>query len=944
LVKGVQGVITEVLHKVFGTANDRELRRLAPIVQLINSLEPKMKKLSDDALRAKTFEFKERIKRGQSLDEILPEAFAVVREASCRTLGERHFDVQIVGGIVLHQGKIAEMATGEGKTLVATLPAYLNALTGRGVHIVTVNDYLARRDRDWMGQIYEFLGLTVGVLYHDISHEERKKAYQADITYGTNSEFGFDYLRDNMCLDLSETVQRGFYYAIVDEVDSILIDEARTPLIISGPVETPSTQQYTELKPIVERLVHSQTLLVNRFLAQAEKLLEEGDEYQAGILMLKAKRGAPKNKRLLKLLKEPKYKKLVERVELDYIRDKMLTQLDEDLYFSIDEKSHIVDLTEKGREFISPNDPNLFVLPDLSEIESDPNISEDEKLRREKEFIQKGERIQNLSQLLRAFSLFEKDVNYVVSDGKVIIVDEFTGRLMPGRRYSDGLHQALEAKEGVKVEQETQTLATITIQNYFRMYEKLAGMTGTAETEAHEFLKIYNLDVVVIPTNEPCIRIDYPDVIYRTKREKYRAIIEEIERLHDEGRPVLVGTVSVEVSELLSRMLPKRIKHSVLNAKRHKEEAEIIAKAGMSKAVTIATNMAGRGTDIKLGPGVVEKGGLHIIGTERHEARRIDRQLRGRAGRQGDPGSSRFYISLEDDLMRLFGSQRIASVMDRLGIEEGQPIEHPLITKAIENAQKKVESHNFDIRKHLLEFDDVMNKQREVIYAQRQRILKGEGLVEDIQEMIQKVVDEIVDLHTDSKSPPSDWDWKGLISTLRNRFSSSFGIRPSEDGIDKDQLKKVIIEKAKEAYFQKEALLTEPLMRHIEKMIMLQVLDEKWREHLLGMDHLREGIGLRGYGQRDPLREYQKEGYEMFLQMIHQIEVETVESLFKIQAIPRETLAQREERKKQKMIFSHGEEDEISRKKEPVRKEKKVGRNEPCPCGSGKKFKKCCGR
>ncbi len=784
-------MLMQALQKVFGSANERTLKRLAPIVEQINDLEPKIRELGDEALRSKTLEFRqglrarvlevlrsaedlgrlelgrvvrdlslhklikeeqlpgaqdataeagedleERVEElkaeiktaiGETLEELLPEAFAVVREAARRVLGERPFDVQLVGGIVLHQGKIAEMATGEGKTLVATLPVYLNALAGRGVHVVTVNDYLAKRDRDWMGQIYELLGLSVGVIYHDMPQEERRLAYEADITYGTNSEFGFDYLRDNMALRAEDQVQRGFHFAIVDEVDSILIDEARTPLIISGPVEV-ETNRYAELQPMVQRLVQSQTFLVNRLLAEAEKLLEEGQDYEAGIKMLQAKRGAPKNKRLLKLLQDSNNKKLVDRVELDHIRDKTLWRLDEELYFSLDEKSNVVDLTEKGRIALSPKDPNFFVLPDLAELDSNPDVTPQQREQAEREFQEKSEIMQNLFQLLRAYSLFEKDVNYVVSDGRVIIVDEFTGRLMPGRRYSDGLHQALEAKEGVKIEGETQTLATITIQNYFRMYEKLAGMTGTAETEAAEFHKIYKLDVVVIPTHRPCIRRDYPDVIFRTKREKYRAIIQEIEECHRRGQPVLVGTVSVEVSELLSRMLPKAIRHSVLNAKRHKEEAEIVARAGHYGAVTIATNMAGRGTDIKLGPGVVELGGLHIIGTERHEARRIDRQLRGRSGRQGDPGSSRFYLSLEDDLLRIFGSERIAVIMDKIGMQEGEPIEHGLVTRAIENAQRRVEQHNFDIRKHLLEYDDVMNKQREVIYAQRQRILLGDRL------------------------------------------------------------------------------------------------------------------------------------------------------------------------------------------------------------------------
>ncbi|MCK5257593.1 MAG: preprotein translocase subunit SecA, partial [Deltaproteobacteria bacterium] len=733
-----------VIKKVIGTKNERVLKKLQPLVEEINALEPTLEKLNDNELKAKTGEFKERIEKGESLDAILPEAFAVVREVAHRTLNMRHFDCQLVGGTVLHQGKIAEMATGEGKTLVATLPAYLNALTGKGVHIITVNDYLAKRDRAWMGVIYEFLGLTVDVIYHDIDLIAKREAYEADITYGTNTEFGFDYLRDNMARAKEEQVQRPHYYAIVDEVDSILIDEARTPLIISGPVEY-STHQFKQLKSPVQRLVQNQTTFVNKLLAQAEQLFNDENEYEGAIKLLQAKRGSPKNKRFLKMAKEGKHKKLIEKVELDYIRDKRVGELDEELYFSIDEKSHVVDLTDKGRAALAPQDPNLFVLPDLSVIDEDPNISDEEKNKKrrkmEKEFSDKGEKIQNISQLLKAYSLFEKDIEYVVSDGQVLIVDEFTGRLLPGRRYSDGLHQALEAKEGVTIEGETQTFATITIQNYFRLYEKLAGMTGTAETEAPEFMKIYKLDVVVIPTNEPVRRINYPDVIYQTKREKYRAIIDEIKEMHEKGRPVLVGTVSVEVSELLSRMIPKTIKHAVLNAKRHQEEAEIIENAGRASAVTIATNMAGRGTDIKLGPGVVKckhccvicevkktkgcsacpdpdkKGeimpecsadmpcGLHILGTERHDSRRIDRQLRGRCARQGDPGSSRFYLSLEDDLLRIFGSERISSIMERLDMQEGERIEHKLLTSAIERAQARVEGHNFDIRKHLLEYD-----------------------------------------------------------------------------------------------------------------------------------------------------------------------------------------------------------------------------------------------
>ncbi|HJX31016.1 MAG TPA: preprotein translocase subunit SecA, partial [Thermodesulfobacteriota bacterium] len=751
-------------QKIFGSRNERELKKIRPLLDRINALEPEIKKISEPQLKAKTAEFKERYGRGEPLDDLLVEAYAVVRETARRVLGERHYDVQLLGGVVLHQGKITEMATGEGKTLVSTLPAYLNALTGRGVHIITVNDYLAKRDRDWMGKIYEYLGINVDVIYHDLETTNRRKAYQADITYGTNTEFGFDYLRDNMAHSIEDQVQKQHYYAIVDEVDSILVDEARTPLIISGPIEH-SSNRYAEMKPVVQRLVNAQTTLVNKLIKEAEDLLNEGKEYDGGIKLLQAKRGSPKNKRFLKILKEGKYKKLVENVEMDFIRDKKLPELDEELYFAIEEKHNVVDLTDKGRHFLAPHDPEMFVLPDLSQFEEESDLEEAEKNKRrtvlEKEFSDKGEKIQNVQQLLRAYSLFEKDVGYVVSDGKVLIVDEFTGRLLPGRRYSEGLHQALEAKEEVTIEGETQTFATITLQNYFRMYEKLAGMTGTAETEAPEFLKIYKLDVLVIPTNEPVRRPDYPDMIYKTRAEKYRAVINEIMEMKNQNRPVLVGTTSVEVSETLSRMLGKKIKHSVLNAKRHKEEAEIVAHAGQPGAVTIATNMAGRGTDIKLGPGVAEAGGLHIVGTERHEARRIDRQLRGRSGRQGDPGSSRFYLSLEDDLLRIFGSERIASIMERLGMEEGQPIEHPLITRAIENAQGRVEAHNFDIRKHLLEYDDVMNKQREVIYEQRNRVLRGENLREDIMEMIEEFCEDLVNKYVHPDLPPSEWDLRG---------------------------------------------------------------------------------------------------------------------------------------------------------------------------------------
>jgi len=978
-------VLSIIIKKVFGTKNERVLKKLCPLVNKINSLEPTTKELKDHELKAKTGEFRQRIERGESLDELLPETFAVVREVARRTLNMRHFDCQLVGGVVLHQGKIAEMATGEGKTLVATLPAYLNALTSKGVHIITVNDYLAKRDRDWMGVIYEFLGLSVDVIHHDIDHLARQRAYQADITYGTNTEFGFDYLRDNMAIRQEDQVQGVHHYAIVDEVDSILIDEARTPLIISGPVEY-STHRFKELKSPVQRLVQSQTAFVNQLLTQADQLFKEKNDYEGAVKLLQVKRGSPKNKRFLKMAKEGKYKKLIERVELDYIRDKRMGELDEELYFSIDEKSHVVDLTDKGRATLSPQDPNLFVLPDLSVIDEDLNLSEEERNKKrrrlEKEFNEKGEKIQNISQLLKAYSLFEKDVDYVVSDGQVLIVDEFTGRLLPGRRYSDGLHQALEAKESVTIEGETQTLATITIQNYFRLYEKLAGMTGTAETEAPEFMKIYKLDVVVIPTNEPVRRVNYPDVIYQTKREKYRAIINEIKEMNEKGRPVLVGTVSVEVSELLSRMLPKTIKHSVLNAKRHKEEAEIVANAGLAKAVTIATNMAGRGTDIKLGPGVVKckvqccitceaektkgcsacpdpdkKGkkmtecicdmpcGLHIVATERHEARRIDRQLRGRCARQGDPGSSRFYLSLEDDLLRIFGSERISSIMERLDMQEGERIEHKLLTSAIERAQARVEAHNFDIRKHLLQYDDVMNKQREVIYQQRSKVLREKILKDEVEAAIEELAEGIAQRYADDKVPPDEWDIRGLKEAVFKQFSFPIHLPPDTlEDLTYEKLSDLITHQSKEVYQRKETEFGEDAIRQLEKMVYLQVIDSLWKEHLLNMDHLKEGIGLRGYGQRDPLREYQKEGYNMFLDLVERINSETIEKLYMVQLAKEPLPLQPTPSRSQQFVLSRGEGAQPTKGKTVKREGRKIGRNEPCPCGSGKKYKKCCGR
>ncbi|MEI6126409.1 MAG: preprotein translocase subunit SecA [Pseudomonadota bacterium] len=975
-------MILSVIKKIFGTENEREIKKLLPIVEDINELEKEMGRKSDEQLTAMTGEFKKRLAGEEILDDLLPEAFACVREVSKRVLAMRHFDVQLIGGMVLHQGKIAEMATGEGKTLVATLPAYLNALTGKGVHIVTVNDYLAKRDREWMGKIFEFLGLTVDVIHHDITQEERKRAYLADITYGTNTEFGFDYLRDNMAIDAASQVQRGHYFTIVDEVDSILIDEARTPLIISGAVERTGKQHFNDLKVPVDRLMRSQSQLVGELLNSAEKLLEDQKDDEAGIKLLQVKRATPKNKRFLKIIKEGRLKKLIDEVELDYLRDKRMGELDAELFFSIDERSNTIDLSDKGRQALSPNDPDFFVLPDLSMAEDYGELPEDERLLKkqklEREFSEKSEKLQNVSQLLKAYSLFEKDVNYVVTDdGKVQIVDEFTGRLLPGRRYSDGLHQAIEAKEGVRVEGETQTFAAITIQNYFRMYEKLAGMTGTAETEAPEFLKIYKLKLLVIPTNKAVRRVDYADVVYKSKKEKYKSVIREIEKMHDMGRPVLVGTVSVESSELLSRMLPKRIKHSVLNAKRHKEEAEIVAGAGQSGAVTIATNMAGRGTDIKLGSGVVKclqcclgcevekeegctacpdpekKGkkmpecfkdvpcGLHIIGTERHDARRIDRQLRGRSARQGDPGSSRFYLSLEDDLLRIFGADRISSIMDRFGMEEDQPIEHKLITRAIENAQSRVEGHNFDIRKHLLEYDDVMNKQREIIYELRNRALHDGSLEDLIREYTKELAGNILADFFGQNVSADEIDLKGFKEAVFRQFTTPLWLTSGElEKFKNDDLEEYVLGEITKTYKAKEQQYGYETLHQLEKWIYLRVLDELWKDHLLDMDHLREGIGLRGYAQQDPLREYQKEAYDLFLNMVDRLKKEFIEKIFMVQLLNREEI--REPEQPRQFVLSRGEES-AEKKTTVTRKLPKVGRNEPCPCGSGKKHKKCCG-
>jgi len=838
-------MIVSVLKKVFGTKNDRTIKELSVILDEISRLEPALTTLTDEELKAKTPQFKERLQNGASLDDILPEAFAVAREAARRTVQMRPFDAQIIGGIVLHQGRIAEMKTGEGKTLAATLPLYLRALTGKGCHLVTVNDYLARRDAGWMGPIYTFLGLTVGVIVHGMDDDERRAAYHADITYGTNNEFGFDYLRDNMKFSLEEYVQRDFYYAIVDEVDSILIDEARTPLIISGPSEE-STEKYYRINQVVPRL----------------------------------------------------------RKEEDY---------------SIEEKTRTVVLTEEG---IARVEKYLKV----------QNLYEPRNI----------EILHHVNQALKAHTLFKRDVDYVVKDGEVIIVDEFTGRVMPGRRYSDGLHQALEAKEKVKIERENQTLASVTFQNYFRMYEKLAGMTGTADTEAEEFKKIYKLEVVVIPTNMPMIRADNNDVIYKTEKEKFNAAIEEIKEMYALGRPVLVGTISIVKSELLSTMLSKTgIKHHVLNAKHHEREAEIVAQAGQRGMVTISTNMAGRGTDIKLGEGVADLGGLHILGTERHESRRIDNQLRGRSGRQGDMGSSRFYLSLEDDLLRIFGAEKISAIMDRIGIEENQPIENRLVSKAIENAQKRVEGQNFDIRKHLLDFDDVMNKQRQLIYDQRRKVLKGQDLWSDIEGMIEEVVADMIADYVDEKGHPEDWDLKALDDRIFQQFSLKLNLNEKGRELNAQEIEETIISAANAHLRRKEEDFGKPLMTYVMTMIMLQGIDTQWKDHLLGMDHLKEGIGLRGYGQKDPVREYQKEGYDMLMAMIQRIKEDTLEKLCMVQVRREEEIEEMQRKAEEDYILSRGEDVSAT----PVKRDKeKVGRNDPCPCGSGKKYKKCCGK
>ena len=871
-------MIKEIFGAIFGSQNERDIKKIRPVVDKINALEPEIQKLSDEELKAKSLEFKERLNNGEKLNSILPEAFACVREASKRTIGLRHFDVQMIGGYILHQGKIAEMKTGEGKTLVATLPVYLNSLTGKGVHVVTVNDYLAKRDKEWMEPVYNALGMTVGNICHDTSDADRKKAYACDITYVTNNELGFDYLRDNMKISKEQRVLRELNYAIVDEVDSILIDEARTPLIISGPGEESTDKYY-----VANRIV---PMLKGRHITENEEI-------------------------------KAKYEGIDLSKGYDYL---------------VDEKNHTVVLTEQG---VQKAERFLGV----------KNIYDD----------MQAEWVHHITQAIRAHELYKRDVAYVVKDGEVIIVDEFTGRLMPGRRWSDGLHQAIEAKENLKIEQENQTLATITFQNFFRMYNKIAGMTGTALTEASEFWEIYKLDVVEVPTNNPMIRKDYPDVIYRTEKEKYNAIIQDIEQCWRKGQPVLVGTRSIEKSELISDMLRKNgIPHNVLNAKYHELEAQIIAQAGAKSAVTIATNMAGRGTDIVLGAGdeengkfVREAGGLYIIGTERHESRRIDNQLRGRAGRQGDPGASRFYLSMQDELMRLFGSDRMSIVMQKLGLKEGEAIEHPWISKAVENAQRKVEGRDFDIRKQLIDYDNVMNKQREAVYRLRNEILEGEDVSATIQDMWLESVEEKIEQWAPEKTYPEQWEWPHFHAWMMRSFGINFEVANKEEltYLTRDALKTILLDKIQEAYDKRKETLGKELLSHIERMVLLQMIDVAWKDNLYELDQLKKGIGYRAYAQKDPKIEYQKESFILFDNMMKRIRETTIEYVFKVQVnVTARPMPSGQENKNSDPTKVNPNETGKNEKKQVTTKDiKKIGRNDPCPCGSGKKYKKCCG-
>ena len=1016
-----------LLHAIFGTKHQRDRKRLLPLVRRINEIELGYQSLSDAELVAKTAEFRDRLAHGATLDELLPEAFATVKNACRRLCGTRRvvcgheltwemvpFDVQLMGGIVLHQGKISEMQTGEGKTLVATLPLYLNALAGQNVHLVTVNDYLAMRDAQWMGTVFEYLGLTVGCIQNTMDPAQRRAQYACDITYGTNSEFGFDYLRDNgMAVDPSQLVQRGHFFAIVDEVDSILIDEARTPLIISGPAAN-SSNQYMDLKPRVERLVRLQQELCNRLVAEAKSLIEAKDDSGAMWKLYQVYHGMPKHKQFQHLLEDTAIRRLHEQVEsmmLTEMRKQESRELREELYFTIDERNREASLTDKGCGALNPSDPEMFVLPDLvsamSAVDGDHALSQQERNKKRQEiqssFMERSQRVQNVDQLIKAYCLYECDVEYVVQENRVLIVDEFTGRILPGRRWSDGLHQAVEAKEGVEIEKETQTLATITIQNYFRLYQKLAGMTGTAETEASEFHEIYKLDVVVIPTNRPIRRVDTNDLIFKTQREKFKAVLDEVSECHKQGQPVLLGTVTVDTSELLSRMLRRaNIPHNVLNAKNHAREAEIVSQAGQPGQVTIATNMAGRGTDIKLGPGVVwvdektlksqtrlddtvEKGktlrdlllekpcGLHVIGSERHESRRIDRQLRGRCARQGDPGSSRFYISLEDELMRLFGSEKISGIMTRLGMQEGEALEHRWLNRSVETAQRRVEQQNFSIRKRTLEYDDVMNKQREVIYAFRQDIVRApvahEKIIDILSDLIQTQCERFL-------GNPKDRQEDALAEWVVMTFPVVLQT-PELKSLEPGAAAEMLFQRVLEAYDLKCSMEDPGGLPMLERHVVLTSIDTQWQEFLRAMDDLRHGVGLRAYGQRDPLVEYKREAFQMFEELMANIKLDIAQNAFRVTTSLNtlQRLMQNAVRRPQQTIHEDvhvlGNRGQLAASAgappaevsaaaaagferamqealppvEPARRDlPKVGRNDVCPCGSGKKFKKCCGQ
>ena len=1079
-------MLKTIVQALFGTRHQRELKRLRPIVDQINEEFERLRDLPDEELRAQTERFRERIREATAeveaelaelrdqkrqteaasereqiaqligeaeerrkaaleavLDEILPEAFATVKAAAARLVGTTaivtgqeltwdmvHYDVQLIGGITLHQGKVAEMATGEGKTLVATLPLYLNALTGRGAHLVTVNSYLAQRDSEWMGHLYGFLGLTVGCIdLYEPNTPERRDAYHADITYGTNNEFGFDYLRDNMVHSLDQRVQRHHAYAIVDEVDSVLIDEARTPLIISGPVGNETNEAYARYNPLVADLFRRQNRIVNEFIGQAEQNIAAGDTYAAGEKLFLARRGAPKNKRLQKMLADdPGLVRVMGKVERDYMMEKRVHELEENLLFSMDEKGHNVHLTDQGLDVLAPNDHEAFIVPDISEevgrVDRTEGLGVDERRalvdELEREYAEKSEKIHVIHQLLKAYALFNKDEQYVIQDGQVMIVDEFTGRMMAGRRWSDGLHQAVEAKEGVSVKAETQTLATITIQNYFRMYDKLGGMTGTAETEEGEFHQIYGLDVMVIPTNRPIQRDDRHDLVYKTKREKLNAIVEEVRRLHALELPVLVGTVSVDTSETLSRMLKRAgVPHEVLNAKYHQREAEIVSLAGQPGAVTIATNMAGRGTDIKLGRGVTEPrqttdaegnaieemGGLHIIGSERHESRRIDRQLRGRAGRQGDPGASQFFLSLEDDLMRLFGSDRIADIMNRMGAEEGEVITHPWITNSIGGAQKRVEMQNFEARKRLLDYDDVMNQQREVIYDLRTFALEGgDELRAEVWDMVERALPGVLEEYAATGADTDAWELHALRQRLLIDFGMGLERLPEEEGAAHDfggreELEEYVME-AGRAVFEDKLERFGEATDAVLRFVVLSTIDEKWKDHLYDLDHLKASIGFRGWGQKDPLVEYKREAFEMFEDLMKDLYLSVARFTFRAQLAPameappmeffgfpneddfmdeggmmpppfeeqpfaQQPFAPEPEARPEPapapprrapllgvnpytQLAPEPAEVHTNREEEPALRPAPatgaVGRNDPCPCGSGKKYKNCHGR